>query len=310
MRTIAGLTHLDQPLTRFLSSNQHAFTRADLLSRWTRTALERAVEAGTVTRILPAVYCSTEHRGNPLVRAESLNLWHPAGLVTGALALHLYASELQAPSAADLRVTSGFRPHATSWVRCRQGAPVRFSSSPRGVQCTEPAMALLDAWRFALPDERINLLYEALWARVCTWRQLQRELERAPRVAGRRDLQRVLSRFAEGATTPLEVRAKHEVFADDRFREFEWQVDLRLGSRRVVADMLHRRAMVAVEFDGDRYHSTRQARDEDRERQTELAAAGYLVIRFGWSDVTARPGWCRERLLSAVSAQLARPAGT
>jgi very-short-patch-repair endonuclease len=74
--------------------------------------------------------------------------------------------------------------------------------------------------------------------------------------------------------------------------------------------MLHRRAAVVVELDGDRYHSTRQARDNDRERQTDLAAAGFMVIRFGWRDVADRPAWCRERLLRSVNARLARAGGT
>lgn len=310
MRAIPSLSRLDRPLDDFLAANEHAFSRADLLSRWTRTALERAVATGTAERILPGVYCSPGFRSAPLVRAEALSLWHPAGLVTGSLALHLYAGVLGAPTIVDLRVTNGHRPRAPAWVRCRQSAPVRTSSSPQCVRCTFPPMALLDAWRFATPNDRRRVLYEALWARVCTWRELHRELERTPRLAGRRDMERVLGWFAEGATTPLEVRAKNETFADARFREFEWQVTLRLGHRRPTVDMLHRRAAVVVELDGDRYHSTRRARDNDRERQTDLAAAGYLVIRFGWRDVVDRPAWCRERLLGAVYARLARASGT
>ncbi|WP_159448725.1 endonuclease domain-containing protein [Demequina sp. NBRC 110053] len=176
-----------------------------------------------------------------------------------------------------------------------------------GVPSVEMPRALLDAWRYAPAAERRNVLWEALWARVCTWRQLWRELERTPQVAGRRDLERVLGWFAEGATTPLEVRARHEVFADARFREFEWQVPVALPHRRATVDMLHRCAMVAVELDGDRYHSTRHARDDDRERQTDLVAAGLVVLRFGWADITQRPEWCRERLLTTVAGRLASP---
>ena len=294
----------------FLAANAHAFTRAELVRHWSRRALENALRDGRARRVLPGVYAAPQHAQSPTVRGEALNIWHPAGLVTGPLALHLFASTLPAPTAADLRVTNGTRPRTPPWVRCRQGGPVGAASIPNGVICTVPERALLDAWRFAPASDRRTVLWEALWARACSWRQLARELDRAPRVAGRRDLERVLGWFAEGVTSPLEVRAKHETFADARFREFEWQAPLSLPTRRATPDMLHRRAMVAVELDGDRYHSTRAARDADRQRRTDLTAAGYAVLGFGWHDVVERPAWCRERLLTTVAVRLAHAGGT
>ncbi|SEJ22237.1 DUF559 domain-containing protein [Demequina mangrovi] len=307
MRLLAGITDLDRPLTSFLGANAHAFTRAELLGPWTRHALDAAVRAGTVARVLPGVYCGAAHRDSPSTRGEALNLWAPRTLVTGALALHLCTPALAAPRVADLAARNGDRLHPPAWVRVHQAGVPLVSSCLGGVNCVTPERALLDAWRYAPEHERRNLLWEALWARACTWRQVERELERAPRVAGRRDLERVLGWFAEGATTPLEVLAKHEVFTGARFDAFERQVDLVLPSRRATVDMLHRRARVVVELDGDAYHSTRKARDEDRNRQTDLVAAGYAVVRFGWRDVVDRPEWCRERLLTVVAGRLTRP---
>ncbi len=82
---------------------------------------------------------------------------------------------------------------------------------------------------------------------------------------------------------------------------------LRVGSRRAYADMLHRGAMLVVELDGERYHGPRKAQQLDRTRDTDLAAAGYLTVRFGWDDVVYRPAWCRERLLAVVAARLSPP---
>ena len=310
MRPLPGLTPTSLPLAEFLSANVHAFSRDDLLQHWTRRALENALHAGHAVRLLPGVYAASNNSAVPRVRGEALNLWHPAGLVTGPLALHMYAARLPAPPMAHMRVEKGTRPRAPGWVVCVQGQALMTSSSPRGVDCTVPAVALLDAWRFANPSARRDVLWEALWARVCTWRQLKGELDRASRVAGRRELEQVLGWFSEGATTPLEVRAKHEVFTGPRFREFERQVPLHLPTRRAVPDMLHRRAMVAVELEGDRFHSTREARDRDRERRNDLVAAGYAVVEFGWKDIATRPEWCRERVLTVVAGRLGRPGGT
>ena len=310
MRLIPELTALDAPLVKFLEANPHAFTRDELLGKWSNWALERAVAHGSAHRILPGVYCDTEHAKLGTVMGEALNLWHTDGLVTGPLALHLYTHELPVPQVAHLHVSHGTRPRTPPWVHTRQGETLYTSGRPNGIKCTTPARALLDAWQVAPVAERRNILWEALWAKVCTWRQLATEVAKAPRVAGRRDLERILGWFAAGAKSPLEVRAKYEVFADARFRDFEWQVDFSLPSRDVTVDMFHRRTAVAVELDGDQYHSTREDRDSDRERQTLLTAAGYSVLRFGWRDIVDRPEWCRRQVLAVLDLHAVHPART
>lgn len=306
MSTRTTSADAEPALATYLRNNAHAFTRAHLISRWSRHQLDQTLSIGAAVRLVPGVYACADHRGDAAVMGEALNLWAPRGLVTGRLALHLYSCGLRLPGVAELVVANGDRMDAPSWVRVHQTGPLPQSGAPRAVRCTTPERALLDAWRYAPPRDRRNLLYEALWARVCTWRQVHREAERAPRLAGRRELERLLGWFAVGATSPLEVRAQHETFADARFSEFAWQVDLRLGSRRATADMLHRRAMVIVELDGERYHSSRSDRVGDRHRDVDLAAEGYLTVRFGWDDVVGRPQWCRERLLTIVAARLTR----
>ena len=302
MRTLPDLGRLDEPLIPFLVANRHAFSRSELVGHWSRRALENAVASGAAQRILPGIYCATEHTTLGRVRAEAINLWHPPGLITGPLALHLFSHDLPAPTLVHLHVARGHQPFTPDWIRCHQGELLYKSGQPHGIQCTTPARALLDAWRFAPVAERRDILWEALWAKVCTWRQLKLEVDRMSRIAGRRDLERVLGWFAAGAKSPLEVRAKYEVFADARFREFEWQVDFRLQSRDLTVDMFHPRTGVVVELDGDKYHSTREDRDSDRERQTLLTAAGYAVMRFGWKDIVRRPAWCRKQVLAVLAA--------
>ncbi|MDN4484265.1 endonuclease domain-containing protein [Demequina lignilytica] len=293
-------------LDEFLVAHAHAFTRAELVRGWSRRRLENGVMSGVVTRILPGVYCAATHRDDPVVRGEALNLWQPGGAVTGALALHLHAVPLPNPPVADYAVPSGQHHRVPAWVRLRQGALGRVRMSARGVTTVTTERAVIDAWSTAPPSGRREVLHQALWSRICTWQQVRRELARTPRVPARHELQRVLGWFEAGATTPLEVRARYETFADPRFAAFEWQAELRLRGRRVRADMLHRAARLVVELDGHRYHSSRAAQQRDRERSTDLAAAGYLTVRFGWDDLASRPKWCRERLLQVLAARLTR----
>jgi very-short-patch-repair endonuclease len=46
---------------------------------------------------------------------------------------------------------------------------------------------------------------------------------------------------------------------------------------------------VIVEVDGERAHAGRVAFVRDRQRQNALIAAGYLVLRFTWWDITEHP---------------------
>jgi len=67
------------------------------------------------------------------------------------------------------------------------------------------------------------------------------------------------------------------------------------------ADLLFRAARVIVEYDGDQHRVSRQQFARDVARGSELAAAGYLVLRFTASDVYKRPHY----VLATVQAALA-----
>ena len=124
-----------------------------------------------------------------------------------------------------------------------------------------------------------------------------------PRLPHRRALRRLLADFADGATSPLEARARRDVFGGREFRDLEWQVRMRVGGRTIVAAAVHRAAMVAIELDGARFHDDDAARRADRLRDVELAAAGWVTLRFGWREVTERPKWCRERVRRVLAAR-------
>jgi len=241
---------------------------------------------------------------------EAANLWVPSGLVTGALALHLYSPSLPAPGVIDLVVPPGLHMRAPTWVRAHQTHLPRSFGAAQGVRCVVAERALLDAWRFAAAPYRTPTLYEALWARTCSWRQLAAELRRTSRVPARRELEHTLAWFAKGSTSPLEVRARRDVLAGRRFAEFEWQASLTVGSRMAVADMLHRAAKVVVELDGAHHHQRASTWHADRARDVDLAAAGYITVRFGWDDIVRRPDWCQARLVEVVVSRIARPVST
>jgi very-short-patch-repair endonuclease len=58
---------------------------------------------------------------------------------------------------------------------------------------------------------------------------------------------------------------------------------------RYEVDFLWRDARLIVEVDGWASHGSRSAFEEDRERDTQLAVLGYVVVRFTWRQVTRSP---------------------
>lgn len=62
------------------------------------------------------------------------------------------------------------------------------------------------------------------------------------------------------------------------------------GSRRRL-DFAYPEARVAIEADSVEWHFGKQAWHADRRRGTEVAALGWVILRFTWNDVVSRPDW-------------------
>jgi very-short-patch-repair endonuclease len=102
----------------------------------------------------------------------------------------------------------------------------------------------------------------------------------APQLAG------LLER--EGGTTITRSQAE-ELFVD-LFRRADLpppEVNARLAGFEV--DFLWRRERVVVEIDGYRFHHTRRAFEHDREKDARLRAAGFIVLRVSYAQLTNHP---------------------
>jgi very-short-patch-repair endonuclease len=73
-----------------------------------------------------------------------------------------------------------------------------------------------------------------------------------------------------------------------------------LGSRTVVVDVLFASRRLVIEVDGWSTHGGREAFQRDRSNGNALTAAGYVVLRFTWDDLTRRP----EAVLATIQAAL------
>jgi very-short-patch-repair endonuclease len=61
-------------------------------------------------------------------------------------------------------------------------------------------------------------------------------------------------------------------------------------------DLAYRRARVAVEYDGEEFHTSPEDSEHDEERRAALRRAGWIVIVVDRAGLTAagRQAWLRE----------------
>lgn len=84
------------------------------------------------------------------------------------------------------------------------------------------------------------------------------------------------------------------------------QVTIRRAGRRIgVVDLADEGLRIAIEAEGFEFHGSSHAFAADCWRYDELVAAGWLVLRFTWEQVTRRQDWVREVLAAVVAARRA-----
>lgn len=92
------------------------------------------------------------------------------------------------------------------------------------------------------------------------------------------------------------------VFASRGSWKVHWRS--RLGGRTVYLDLVDLEAMLNIELDGRRYHSTAEQRERDIARDVALAQQGFLTLRFSHERLTRDPEGCRRQALAVRAVRL------
>lgn len=312
--TVIGQPRRRRQATPHATALQHALDASggsasydQLLEVSSWSSLRAAVRRGDIEHVYPGVYldAARAEEFEPLARAAIL--WAPSGSrLAGRTALYL--AGIGSPPAQIYIATPG-----QQWARAPQGVRlVRSKCGERRVGSTllprvPNEIALIQAWASTTPRAREDLAYRCLWKRTIDPQRLLDAIATTPRVAQRAVLTQWALNAVDGATSPLEVKARREVFIGDNFADVEWQAAVLTSNQRFVADALHRESKTILEFDGATYHSGSNARQRDMRRDTALAAAGYVTMRFSWRDLSELPGEAREAVLQTVARRMPTP---
>jgi len=285
-------------------------TRQELLRGVPTPVLDGHIGRRQLVRVFPHVYRlrdSTEDEMT-LLRAALLHAGPQAALShTTALAVW---GERRLERPLHLTVDEGLR---------RAGSPDlivhrRKKFDPESLQCVERrglrittlARTVIDSWPLLPPAERRPLVLDLARRGLVTADLLDEALSERPNVAGRRQLRKTIDLIADGCQSELEAHGVLNVFRHRSLPKSVGQYRIVLPTGRLTVDRAWPEVKVAVELDGARYHTSPEDRRRDLERDTALAALGWVVLRFTFAEVLRDPDGVRARILEVYRTRLAQ----
>jgi very-short-patch-repair endonuclease len=254
---------------------------------WSDRQIRRRLHAGAWTRVAGTGLA----RAGPLSTlqyAVAAGLTWPESVVSHGTAGVLHGFPLRETPGADVIVRRGRAPRRL--LRVHVVPLTRVETTLRaGVLVTDVTRTAIDCLATLPLPEAFDL-----WAWLST-RRLAHPDDIAAAVAtrfwwhGTPQLRRILETVRDGAVNGAEYQF-HELLREHGIDG--WAAGVRVSDESGligVVDVLFEEAMIVIEIDGFRAHSSARAFVTDRQRQNRLSVAGYLVLRFTWQEVSLRP---------------------
>jgi very-short-patch-repair endonuclease len=281
-------------------------TRDELLERVSRGTVDTWLAAGRLVRVGTGRYALPPAAHLWRIRTAAALAGRRA-VASHATALALWGLVEHPPGAVHVTVDLSRSARGTPGVLVhRSGSVVDDPRRVDGLAVTTAERALVDAWGRPGPLSREDLRAAAIAAvrrRLCRPLDLERELARRPRLAGRAELVRLVSLLAEGCQSELEIWGCLHVLRGPGMPPFVQQRMVVVGGERFFLDAAYDDVRLGVELDGAAWHGSRQQRERDIRRDALLATAGWQTLRFGYRRLTTAPDACRRDILAARAAR-------
>jgi very-short-patch-repair endonuclease len=287
-----------------LAAHQHGVvSRAQLRSAGLHDrAIDRRIAAGRLHPLYRGVF-TVGH-----TELTSQGRWMAAVLASGGGAV---LSHTSAAAAWDLRPAGTGSTHVTipddrgrarragiRVHRCVTLSPAETTTHD-GIPITDPARTLIDLATLLRGRPLEQALDRAELLRLVDFAELAARVEARPGRPGSPALQAVLSHYTAGSTfTRSELEERFLVLCD---RQGLPRPNVNARIEGVEVDFVWRDARLIVEVDGYAYHRSPSAFESDRERDVNLEAAGWTVLRFTWAQITRRPEWVGAALRTRLA---------
>lgn len=288
-----------------LVAEQHgAISRAQLLGAgWTPRILQRRLESGEWSELLPGVYGPAGHRATWTRRLWAAHLHAgPASAISHESAVRLQGFG-QVRAGQVVLIQPDPRRHAppdVRWHRMTDLAAVDVHHVA-GLPVTRPARTAVDLAGTLGPASLKLLIEEGVVERRFTLSEVAVVLDRTRRQGKRgvRKLCEVLDLLGPGDGIP---RSELERLLDPVLVLAELPAPLHehplpgLGDLVGFVDRCWPDARLIVEADGRKWHERRQQQLLDRERDLQAMEAGWVVVRLMWEHLAGDPRGTAERI--------------
>jgi very-short-patch-repair endonuclease len=278
-----------------LAAEQHGCLTLDQARRagLSDEAVARRVRAGEWRRVLPCVYAL---RAAPHTWEQQLvaaTLWAGDGAaVSGAAAAAVW--EFPDFGRCAVEISHAGTKRGLRGIRVRRVVlPPNHVTSNRGIRVTTPARTLSDIAASAGVARFDAAFHYCLHRGLATLGALREVAEHrtGPGFPGSSRFLGALAAYGEGApaASPLEARLASRLVGSE-IPPARRQHQVIVEGRTRYLDFAWPDRMVTVEVDGYRWHSSRRAWREDRERLAALRRAGWTVLNVAREDVDERFG--------------------
>jgi hypothetical protein len=273
--------------------------------------ISRWISAGRLVTLHPGWVTAPEFAEDWTVRAHAAT-GYCGGPLSHMSALAVHGAVDTEVTRLDVTIANGRRVRSSRWLLVHRSHGPVVVVRARGLPTTTLERALVDTWGAAHGSRAMRgfdtvargALLRATRERTTDVQGLRTELDRRPELAGRARLVEVLGLIEGGCQSELEIFGVRHVLTIDGLPPCQQQYRVVLPDGTVLLDAAWPEVKLAVELDGAAFHSSREARERDLQRDAALAAAGWVVLRFSYRRLTRHPLACRAQILAAYRSRM------
>lgn len=252
--------------------------------------LLRLAERGAVVRLYPGIYCDPGLATSTEARIHGAALWSRDGVLLGAAAAGITFWPDVAVPIVSIGVSSDRVP--PPGIRLHRGRiPPDLIMERQGLRCTVPALTALDLGA--------NGIDEALRRGAATLDQLHQAMAATPHRYGNRERRLLLHDSRDSPWSEAE-RLLHQRLRGAKITGWRTNVEVWCGSQQYFIDAAFVRLLLGIEVDGYAVHGQRGQFERDRQKWSDLTAAGWTLLHFTWHQLTERPDWVIETIQQSL----------
>jgi hypothetical protein len=288
-------------LQKLLDVHGGVLSRSDALAQVSRHTLGTALRNGQLTPVLPGIYL--ERITDAGLLGAATRYAGPEGALSHTSALWLWGLLAALEKPLHITVPADRQPRGSSFIRAHRQATPPEIRMRHGHSSVRLEQAVLESAPFLSRDARRAVAIAAVRERYTTADRLAAELTRLPNLRGRAEMRTLIALLEVGCQSELELFGYARIFNHPSFSDLAAQYPVRLSNRTIYLDLADTELRVAIELDGAMFHDGPITRERDRRRDVELAALGWVVLRFSARRLREDPDGVRREVLAVLDAR-------